>query len=123
MNRNGPKQGWQDQIKKWKDAASQFISNEERDNDAEPNEYASVIELEPEYYERCRQLAEIRGTSVNAVVHYMLGQQFALQSKERKLKSNIGQIESNPLLALDGLTGRKTSRDSREQEAIGHEFA
>lgn len=107
----------QNHFKKWKQAASQFISNE---SDDESLDESSVIELEPEYYEKCRQIAEARHTTVAAVVHYMLKQQLALHGKERTIKGNIEQLESNPLLALDGLTGRKRNW---EPEAAEDEFA
>ncbi|MEF3301980.1 hypothetical protein [Paenibacillus sp. GYB003] len=108
----------QNQFKKWKHAASQLISSE---TSGEPLDESLFVELEPDYYERCRQLAEARNTTVSAVVHYMLKQQFALQSHDRPIKSNIEQLERNPLLALDGLTGRRKNRETGGDES--REFA
>ncbi|TNJ63831.1 hypothetical protein FE784_23430 [Paenibacillus hemerocallicola] len=108
------------QFKKWKDAATQFIGHE-NDGENEPSAESPVIELEPEYYERCRQLAESRNTTVAAVVHYLLKQQLALKGQERIFKTNIDLIESNPLLALDALTGRR--RSSHEPEVLHDEYA
>lgn len=96
----------QNQLKKWKNAATQLIAN---DNEGETPDETSLVELEPEYAEKCRQLAAARNTTVSAVVHYMLKQQLALNGQTRLLKANAEQLESNPLLALDALTGRRSS--------------
>jgi hypothetical protein len=114
------KQFVHNQFKKWKDAATQFIGHD-GDEDTDQAAESSIIELEPDYYERCRRLAEARNTTVSAVVHYMLKQQLALRGQERMYKSNIEQIERNPLLALDALTGRR--RQSNEAEVIHDEYA
>ncbi|GAA3406345.1 hypothetical protein ACFFNY_23805 [Paenibacillus hodogayensis] len=103
----------QNQFKKWKHAATQLIANE---NDGSPSDESPVVELEPEYYERCRQLAEARNTTVSGVVHYMLKQQFALRGQERIVKPDPALLESNPLLSLDGLTGRRRSWEEEVEE-------
>ena len=110
----------QNQLKKWKDAANQFIGHDNQDGAHEPLDESLTVELQPEYYEKCRQLAEAQNTSVAAVVHYLLKQQLLLKGQERIAKVNTLQIESNPLLALDGLTGR---RPNRESEVTVDEFA
>lgn len=115
------KQFVHNQFKKWKDAATQLIGH---DNDGEFDSSAEspIVELEPGYYERCRQLAEARHTTVSAVVHYLLKQQLALNGQDRVFKSNqVDLIESNPLLALDALTGRR--RTSHEPEVLHDEYA
>lgn len=99
----------QNQLKKWKNAAAQFISSEEA-----ITKEATVIELEPEYEEKCRQLAESQHTTVTAVVHYILEQHFALRNNDRVFQATPLQIEKNPLLALDGLTGRRGIQASEE---------
>ncbi|TMV50068.1 hypothetical protein FE783_10920 [Paenibacillus mesophilus] len=114
------KQFMHNQFKKWKEAATQFIGHDS-DGDLDQTADSPIVELEPDYYERCRQLAEARNTTVAAVVHYMLKQQLALRGPERMYKSNIEQIERNPLLALDALTGRR--RQSHEAEVIQDEYA
>ncbi|MDF2716798.1 MAG: hypothetical protein K0R28_3723 [Paenibacillus sp.] len=114
------KQFVHNQFKKWKDAATQFIGHE-TDGEIESSAESPVIELEPEYYERCRQLAESQNTTVAAVVHYLLKQQLALKGQERVFKTNIDLIECNPLLALDALTRHR--RHSREPEVLHDEYA
>ncbi len=99
--------------KKWKSAATQFISAEEN----QTHEEATLIELEPEYAEKCRQLAEIQHTTVASVVHYILEQHFALRSHERVFQASPLQLEKNPLLALDGLTVSRQTSASREVAA------
>lgn len=66
-----------------------------------------AIELEPEYYERCRQMAEAQNTTVSAVVHYMIEQYFAVGSHKSLFQATAEQKETNPLLQLDALTKRK----------------
>jgi hypothetical protein len=110
---NNSKDFVQSQFKKWKSAASSLISNED-----EPVE-STIVELEPEYYQKCRQLAEAQNTTVASVVHYILEQQFAVRASERIYQASVEQVEKNPLLALDGLTGKRDRRepktwDSRE---------
>jgi len=110
------------QLKKWKDAANQFIGHDQDGTREMPDDAITAVELQPEYYEKCRQLAEAQNTSVSAVVHYLLKQQLLLRGQERIAKVNSLQIENNPLLALDGLTGRRQSRDAETEVEID-EFA
>ncbi|WP_159882192.1 hypothetical protein [Paenibacillus puerhi] len=105
---NNSKDFVQSQFKKWKSAASSLISSEE--GDAQD----TMVELEPEYYEKCRQLASAQNTTVASVVHYILEQQFAVRAGERIYQASVEQIEKNPLLALDGLTGRRDKREPHE---------
>ncbi|MEK8132782.1 hypothetical protein WMW72_33370 [Paenibacillus filicis] len=110
---NNSKDFVQSQFKKWKSAASSLILNEDGADEG------TLVELEPEYYQKCRQLAEAQNTTVASVVHYILEQQFAIRAGERIYQASVEQVEKNPLLALDGLTGkrdRRDQRDSRERE-------
>jgi len=107
----------QNQLRKWKDAASQLIASE---HEEEIVGQAMAVELAPDYYERCRKLAEAQNTTVTAVVHYMLKQQLALQGEDHAFKTTAVQLENNPLLALDALTGRK---GKWEPEVVQDEYA
>lgn len=66
-----------------------------------------TIELEPEYYEKCRQMAEAQNTTVSAAVHYMIEQYFAGRTHETLFQATVEQKDRNPLLQLDALTKRK----------------
>ncbi|SDD42723.1 hypothetical protein SAMN02799630_03467 [Paenibacillus sp. UNCCL117] len=114
---NNSKDFVQSQFKKWKSAASSLILNEEGGTEH------TMVELEPEYYEKCRQLAEAQNTTIASVVHYILEQQFAVRAGERLHQASAMQLEKNPLLALDGLTGRREKfeqRDTRDRSDSWH---
>ncbi|AEI41181.1 hypothetical protein [Paenibacillus mucilaginosus] len=104
----------QSKLKAWKSAATSLISSPE--GETEINSH--VIELEPEYYEKCRQMAEAQHTTVSGAVHYMIEQFFAVRSHEVMFQATVEQKEKNPLLQLDALTKR---RDRRTEEAEEYE--
>ncbi|UUZ79602.1 hypothetical protein LJK88_31400 [Paenibacillus sp. P26] len=90
----------QSQLKKWKSAASQLITSEEGE------EETSVVELEPSSYAICKRMAEAQGTTVSAVVHYMIEQYASVRPQESMFQATLEQREKNPLLQLDALTKR-----------------
>ncbi|MHC2206866.1 hypothetical protein ACVLD2_001049 [Paenibacillus sp. PvR052] len=100
----------QNQLKKWKSAAAGLISSE-----GEVME-THAIELEPEYYEKCRQMAEAQNTTVSAVVHYMIEQYFAVGSHKSLYQATAEQKDKNPLLQLDALTKRKETFTQEEAQ-------
>lgn len=114
------KQFVHNQFKKWKDAASQFIG-QDSDTERDDRSVDTSVQLQPEYYEKLQQLAELRHTTVTAVVHDLLRQQLVLKSRERLHRLPAEHVESNPLLALDALTGRR--QQSREEEVVYDEFS
>lgn len=110
---NVSKQFVHTRLQKWKNVASQWISDEA---DNGPDTVGPNVELEPDMFERCRQLAEARGTTVSSVVHYMLKQQLALRGQERLVRPSAEMLERNPLLALDGLAGQRPAFDAEVEE-------
>ncbi|MCZ8520694.1 MULTISPECIES: hypothetical protein [Paenibacillus] len=103
----------QSKLKAWKSAASSLISSPEGET-----EESRIIELEPEYFEKCREMAEAQHTTVSGAVHYMIEQFFAVRSHEMMFQATVEQKEKNPLLQLDALTKR---RDRRVEEAEEYE--
>ncbi|MCZ8516765.1 hypothetical protein O9H85_31260 [Paenibacillus filicis] len=100
----------QNQLRKWKSAASQLITSEEIEADD------NRIELEPSSYAICKRLAEAQGTTVNAVVHYMIEQYASSRPQDSMFQATLEQRDRNPLLQLDGLT--KHGEKNREEEMV-----
>lgn len=92
------KRYFQSQLERVKSTASQFIQVKEDER---------MVELEPEAYERIRQWAADRHTTVQAVVNDMLDRFLTSQQPDSVRPIAQERQERNPLLRLDGLCGRE----------------
>ncbi|TVY11461.1 hypothetical protein [Paenibacillus cremeus] len=101
----------QNQWSKWKTAASQLISTESKES---YDDEVMELDLEPEFYQKCLQMAKAEQTSVSAVVHYILEQYFTGRSNEKLVQATMEQKERNPLLQLDALVKRSERRMGEE---------
>lgn len=92
------KRYFQSQLEKVKSTASQFIQVKEDER---------TVELEPEAYERLRQWAAERHTSVQAVVNDIMDRFLSSRQPDSIRPISPERQERNPLLLLDGLCGRE----------------
>jgi hypothetical protein len=92
------KKYFQHQLERVKSTASQLIQSKEDER---------VMELEPEAYERLRQWAADRHTTVQALVNDMIDRYLSSQQPESIRPIAQERLERNPLLRLDGLCGRE----------------
>ncbi|MGF9710956.1 hypothetical protein [Paenibacillus naphthalenovorans] len=107
---NNSKDFVKNQLNKWKNAAAGLLSSGGEAMDTH------AVELEPEYYEKCRQMAEVQNTTVSAVVHYMIEQYFAGRSQDTLFQTTADQKDKNPLLQLDALIRRKAPYTPEEAQ-------
>ncbi|WP_141501545.1 hypothetical protein [Paenibacillus luteus] len=93
---NNYKRFIQNQFEKAKSTASEFISSK-REEQAE-----STIELNAQYYNELKSIADKQQTTVQAIVNGIIVQYLASIPDEKNTIS-VDQKEDNPLLYLDGI--------------------
>jgi predicted choloylglycine hydrolase len=93
---NNYKRFIQNQFKKAKSTASEFISSKNEEQEE------SAIELNPQYYVELKAIADKQHTSVQAIVNGLIVQYLASAPSELTHIS-VDQKEDNPLLYLDGI--------------------
>lgn len=93
---NNYKRFIQNQFQKAKSTASEFISSRSEEQEE------GTIELNPQYYDELKAIADMQHTTVQTIVNGIIVQYLASAPYE-STPISVDQKEDNPLLYLDGI--------------------
>ncbi|KRF43767.1 hypothetical protein [Paenibacillus sp. Soil787] len=93
---NNYKRFIQNQFEKAKSSASEFISSRSEEQEE------GTIELNPQYYDQLKAIADMQHTTVQEIVNGIIVKHLA-GAPYKSTPISVDQKEDNPLLYLDGI--------------------
>jgi predicted choloylglycine hydrolase len=86
----------QNQFEKAKSTASEFISSRSEEQEED------TVEIHPHYYVELKAMADMKQTTVQAIVNEIIVQHLS-STPTKSTPISVDQKEENPLLYLDGI--------------------